>query len=268
MSRIFVYKLLRISVIAVVLVPLLVRIQGLGIRGGIVTAADIKPPVPVLVELFTSEGCSSCPPADALLGKLDSLQPIPGAKVIVLSEHVTYWDHEGWRDPFSLDSITQRQARYEEALHVDSSYTPQAVVDGVTEMVGSDARKLVQAVTQSAAKPKAQLTIQDAGWSDGAVHFAVHGGEDVAALKATLVAAVAVDSAESSVSHGENSGKLLKHVAVVRVLEEMKRGSEDGRALTLKLPAGGGSEALRLVVFLTDRHTGRVLAVAQQTISR
>jgi hypothetical protein len=96
----------------------------------------------------------------------------------------------------------------------------------------------------------------------------VHGGEDVAALKATLVAAVAVDSAESSVSRGENSGKLLKHVAVVRVLEEMKRGSEDGRALTLKLPAGGGSEALRLVVFLTDRHTGRVLAVAEQTISR
>ena len=253
---------------------------GLAVVAGVVGAgfsamqgkavAANEPRQPVLVELFTSEGCSSCPPADALLAKLDAAQPIPGAQVIVLSEHVTYWDHQGWRDPYSLDSITQRQQQYASRFGLDDVFTPQAVVDGAAQVVGSDGHGLVQAVTHAAAAPKTSLNIQDAHWDNGSVHFAVRG--DGSDSKVTLVAAVAEDSVQSSVARGENAGRSLHHVAVVRVMQEMGKGSEDGRALTLKLPAGsqGGSSSgpLRLVVFLADRKNGHVLAVAEQTINR
>src|SRR5579862_5335543 len=98
---------------------------------------------PVLVELFTSEGCSSCPPADALLIKLNELQPIPGVMLIALEEHVDYWDRQGWRDPFSSAEFTERQRRYAEWQHVDSPYTPEMLVDGQSEFMGSDSRKVL-----------------------------------------------------------------------------------------------------------------------------
>jgi len=232
------------------------------------TDTNPKPPVPVLVELFTSEGCSSCPPADALLALLDEKQPIAAAHAIVLSEHVTYWNQEGWHDPFSSDALTDRQKQYGDRMGLSDVYTPQVVVDGAAQLVGSNARGLQEAIEHAASSGKAELSIQDAQWSGGAVHFSVRGA--AGDPKAVLTAALAEDSAQSSVKRGENAGRNLRHVAVVRVMEEMGKGASnllDGRTLTLKVPAGSQTGPMRLVVFVTDHHNGHVLAVAEKTIT-
>src|SRR3954463_742279 len=106
--------------------------------------------VPVVVELFTSEGCSSCPPADAVLSKLAKEQPVAGVEIIPLGMHVTYWDQLGWRDPASLAMATERQQDYGRIFGEDRIYTPQAVVDGHEELIGSADAGIRQAVVKAA----------------------------------------------------------------------------------------------------------------------
>ena len=232
-------------------------------------AAASGPAQPVLVELFTSEGCSSCPPADALLARLDATQFVPGAQAIVLSEHVTYWNQLGWRDPFSMESMTERQQQYASHFGLGSVYTPQAVVDGSAELVGSDAGAMSRAVAHAAQTPKQDLTIDAVSRAGDAVHFAVRSMEP---QRATLVAALAEDATVSTVQRGENAGRTLHHVAVVRVLKALGVDQADGRALELKLDSADGpaeqGRTLRLVVFLADSRTGKVLAVAEQPVGR
>ncbi len=225
---------------------------------------------PVLVELFTSEGCSDCPPADALLAKLDAMQFVPGAQAIVLSEHVTYWNHDGWTDPFSFDAMTARQHRYALQFELSDVYTPQIVVDGAEQFTGSDAVKLSRSVTRAALDHKLDIEIQGAHRAaDGSVDFSVHAPTG---SKATLVAALAESATRSEVARGENAGRTLHHVAVVRVLKEFGSGSTDGRPLRLTRPKNLSAETtaspLRLVVFLASHKDGRVVAAAEQTLSQ
>src|ERR1700730_12420250 len=120
---------------------------------------DDSPRTPVLIELFTSEGCSSCPPADALLEKLDRSQPVSGAELIVLSEHVDYWNDIGWKDPYSSHEYSERQSAYAAQFGRGGIYTPQMVVDGHYELVGSDERGAIQAVETETKFAKVLLSL-------------------------------------------------------------------------------------------------------------
>ena len=225
---------------------------------------------PVLVELFTSEGCSDCPPADALLAKLDTEQSVTGAKAIVLSEHVTYWNHLGWRDPFSFDDIDERQKIYAQQFSLSDVATPQFVVDGAAQVSGADPDKLIHDISHAAAAPKIALTIGDVHRTpEGAVSFTVRAA---ASPKANLVAALAENATHSEVAHGENAGRTLHHVAVVRVLKDFGSSSADGRPLQLSgaslRDVKKDGEPLRLVVFLVSRKNGAVVAAAEQTLDQ
>jgi hypothetical protein len=221
---------------------------------------------PVLVELFTSEGCSDCPPADALLARLDAKQFIPGAEAIVLSEHVTYWNHEGWRDPFSFAAMDERQAQYSRQFSLGQLYTPQMVVDGEQQFVGSDAASLTRALAHDAQTPKLNIAIEGARWSNGTVQFSVRSNSR---SHAVLTAALAENATRSEVARGENAGRTLHHVAVVRALRTFRPGAADGRPLQLSLPAPDSSgEPLRLVVFLASQADGHVIAVAEQMLNQ
>jgi hypothetical protein len=261
-------QILRVTFVTIALLALIVSTR----RAAVSAEDTAKAPVPVLIELFTSEGCSSCPPADDLLTRLDT-QPLPGVHAIVLSEHVTYWNQDGWHDPFSLDAMTDRQRQYGSRFNLSDVFTPQAVIDGAAQVVGSNAGKLGQAITQAAAASKSDLAINNAQWANGAMQFTVKGNANP---DANLFAALAEDSEQVSVLHGENGGHTLHHVAVVRTLEQLGKASADaksplnGKTLTLRLSKDVTRETtpLRLVVFLADRRNGHVIAVAEQTIPR
>ncbi len=233
---------------------------------GCALAAPVQP---VLVELFTSEGCSDCPPADDLLARLQATQFVPGARAIVLSEHVTYWNHEGWRDPFSSDVMNDRQNQYAQQFSLKDVYTPQMVVDGAEQFVGSDAAKLRSAVAQAAGMPKKEIAISDVQWVNGNLHFSVHGP---AAAHTSLFGALAENATVSEVRKGENAGRTLHHVAVVREIKEFGSKAVDGKSLILSgsssISAGDNHDPFSLVVFLVDYKTGHVVAVTEQTLNR
>lgn len=234
---------------------------------------------PVLVELFTSEGCSSCPPADALLIQLERTQPVPGAEVIVLSQHVDYWNHIGWTDPFSSADFTARQNQYSESFGNDSVYTPQMVVDGKTEFVGNDRSSALSAIARAGASPKAAVNISivrnaSASKSDDTqVHLSV---ERPAALSAgdsaEVLLAVTETNLTSDVARGENTGRRISHTGVVRSLKIIgKLNPEASPAFSadvpVKLDPHWRRENLRVVTFVQERRSRRVLAAATASVT-
>jgi hypothetical protein len=221
--------------------------------------------LPVLVELFTSEGCSSCPPADRLLAELDQKQPIPGVSVIVLSEHVDYWNSGGWRDPFSSRQWSDRQSDYASRFKLDSSYTPQMVVDGAHQVNGSDGRAVVTAIKESAELPTIPIGISSMVRTGDTIQTEFTAG---AAPGAVLYAVLADDSDRSSVKHGENAGRTLDHVAVAHDLIRVAKleAGPVSKRIDIKIPAQAVQQRLRLVLFAQDGKTGRVLAVTAREL--
>lgn len=201
---------------------------------------------PVLIELFTSEGCSSCPPADRLLQQLDP-------RAIVLSEHVDYWNQLGWKDPFSSHASTVRQEDYSHRLNTEGPYTPQMVVDGSTEFNGSDAAKAARAVADASRHPKADVRIaRTASGLEVNVSGAPH--------SAQIFLAIAENAAASQVSTGENQGKHLQHVAVLRSLRKI--GSvKKGGTFTQAISAPDGAQ--RVIVFVQEPDLGTVDGAAE-----
>ena len=202
---------------------------------------------PVLVELFTSEGCSSCPPADRLLQKLDP-------RSIVLSEHVDYWDQLGWKDRFSSHAFTQRQEKYAGEFGLDSPYTPQMVVDGAAQFTGGDSQRAAVEIARAAGHPKAEISLTRNG---SGARVEIHGSPGAA----EIWLAVADDAVSSQVSAGENKGRDLRHVAVVRSLRKIGRMKRGGTFSTqVELPAGATEQ--RVVVFLQEAGQSRVVGAA------
>lgn len=220
---------------------------------------------PVLVELFTSEGCSSCPPADALLSRLLRTQPVHGAEIIALEEHVNYWDSLGWRDPFSSDAATARQTEYGAAFGGSEVYTPQMVVDGGAQFVGSsdsEALRAIRAASQSA-KPAIQLS-----WDkDEALSIHIEPLTNAAQGDGQqLFLAIAENMLHSDVKRGENAGRGLEHNGVVRQLLPLGKvvSTPVGFSSTVTVhPAREWNRAnLRAVVFVQERRSRLILAAA------
>jgi hypothetical protein len=234
-------------------------------------AARGDPPAPILVELFTSEGCSSCPPADALLQQLDRTQPVGGAQLIVLSEHVDYWNHIGWTDPYSSHFFSDRQSTYSDRFGLSSVYTPQMVVDGATEFVGSDSRLASQAMQKSLALPKVAITISgislDASKTLRA-HIETNAlPETLKARKADVYLVTALNHGESQVLRGENSGHRLTHVGVVQSLTKigsLEAGKSFSQDVHVKLDARTDPANLRVIAFIQQPGQRQVLGVVLQ----
>jgi hypothetical protein len=228
-------------------------------------------PAPVLVELFTSEGCSSCPPADALLQQLDRTQPVNGAQLIVLSEHVDYWNHIGWTDPYSSRFFSDRQSAYSDRFGLRTVYTPQMVVDGNAEFVGGDPQLASQAVQKALSLPKVAVRISGISL-DASKSLRAHIDTDalpesLKIRKAEVYLVVALNHAESQVLRGENSGHRLSHVGVVQSLTKignLDAGKTFSRDAQVKLDPKTDLTNLRVIAFVQQPGQRLVLGAAQQ----
>ena len=216
----------------------------------------------VLVELFTSEGCSSCPPADRNLAFLEKEQPAGQAEIVTLAFHVDYWDRLGWKDAYSSPLFTQRQEFYSEAFKLDSIYTPQMVVDGKTEFVGNDSGRAAKVITEAAKNQKGTVEIVK--------------NEDKLTIKiadlpehenTTVYLAIAEDNLVSNVARGENSGKTLEHQSVVRELKTVGILNSRQKTLeietSLQLNSNWKRDNLKIIVFAQENGSRKILGVGK-----
>jgi hypothetical protein len=229
--------------------------------------------VPVLVELFTAEGCSSCPPADAVLEKLIDAQPAAGVQIVGLGEHVDYWDRLGWKDRFSSAALTARQQKYANRSKSADIYTPQMVVDGQDAFVGSDLAAARRAIERAIAGPHGSVRISVDEAAANVAHVALVVTSlpaSAAGDRADLLVAITEDRLRTEVKRGENQGRTLTHAAVVRDMRTVAEGvsSSSAAEATIKLASDWARPNLKVVAFVQERASRRVLATAVATIAR
>ena len=227
----------------------------------------------VVAELFTSEGCSSCPPADSLLRRLLSTQPIEGVEVVALGNHVDYWDRLGWRDPFSSKLFSNRQSAYDTVFRPRGSYTPQLVVDGTAECIASDERAVRNLLREAARQPKGtvSLTPRVSGGTTATIHLEWSIPASVSRRgPADIVVAVTEDDLTTQVLRGENKGRQLVHSAVVRTLTTAARvGASEHEAsttATIALDPHWNAAHLRIVGFIQEQDSRRIIAASSSPL--
>jgi len=228
---------------------------------GIVAA---QPRTPVVVELFTSEGCSSCPPADRVLARLERASPLPGIEVIALAEHVDYWNQLGWQDRFSSPLFSGRQQDYGRAMRMENVYTPQMIVNGRAELLGSDFNRAVTEIERAAQAARARVELSMS--SSDTMRLRVDGLPS-GTQQADMLLAVTESGLITNVAGGENSGQQLRHPSTVRSLTKLGRlDAKKAGAYTadakLMIRPDWRRENLKLVLFVQDRSSRRILGAA------
>jgi len=212
-----------------------------------------------VMELFTSEGCSSCPPADEVLAQIQ--KEAAGKPVYLLAYHVDYWDRQGWKDIFSNAAYTQRQAKYAEWLHTPQIYTPQVVVNGRTEFVGSEETTVRRVISSALAGNAAvQLTLhatQDQRRLN--VHYEAAG----APSGSSILIAVVEKNAKSKVERGENAGRLLLHAQIVRKLQSKPLSVTGEGTVTVDLPKDFGPQNFEILGLIQDEKTGEIAGASR-----
>lgn len=227
--------------------------------------------VPVVLELFTSEGCSSCPPADALLAKLAEQQPIAGAEIIAIEEHVDYWDQQGWVDPFSSSQWTARQQVYAAGLADHGVYTPELIINGGGGFVGSHQDDTVRAIASAAAKPRTEISVSLLpSEKRGHERLRVEAGKIAGAQGGDtpeIWLAVTEGALHSAVSGGENAGHQLYHAPVLRWLHKAGTANPNGAPAfsgesDVKIDSGWKRKNLRAVAFVQEKRSHHILGAA------
>ncbi len=221
---------------------------------GATSASDRNANGPVVLELFTSQGCSSCPPADALLRELGARED-----VVALSFHVDYWNRLGWRDPYSHPSWSMRQEEYVRALGGDTLYTPQLVINGSHDVVGSDRHEISESL-RDAVEPPTRIEMQVEA-TPGGVRVTVAAQQLPGRTELTLF--VAENGIETEVSRGENARRTLRHDHVVRHAARHPRWSGDQVSFDVEPEDDWSRGALELVALAQNASSRRVLAVGR-----
>lgn len=209
-----------------------------------------------VVELFTSEGCSSCPPADELVASIQAANK--DKNIYILAFHVDYWDHQGWKDRFSDKAYSNRQRQYAEWLNLSTIYTPQIVVNGSSECVGNNASAVTAAISEGLNQQSVQSLTLDCGIAGQQLKVNVK--DSGLSGNARLTLALVQRSADSQVKAGENAGRQLSHVQIVR---QLKTVTTNDPGITLDLPKDFTKEGWELIGFIQDSKTGHITAATK-----
>jgi hypothetical protein len=242
-------------------------------NGATVSPAPGSAPRVVVVELFTSEGCSSCPPADTLLKQLSEQHDVKGVQLVALEEHVDYWNHLGWKDPYSSNELSQRQRDYAQVFGRDGVYTPQMIVDGQFEFVGSRSLAAMETIQKAANQPKAEIVlVAGANSSPDKPAFDVQ-VKNLAGIsirgETELWIAVTEKGLQTDVKAGENSGETLKHAAVVRSLRKvdtLRDLSGYDRQIQVTIEPRWKKENLAVAAFLAEKSSRKIVGAATSSL--